>query len=709
MSRILFCTSALVLGISAASLLTASPAMAQTATYSVVANFTDGAEGGYPVTALIQGASGNFYGSDSTGGPNNSGVVYQMTPAGTLSLLWQPPASCTTDCELPAGALTQGSDGNFYGVTETGGSNSSGSIFKITPSGTYTTLYSFTDGTDGSDPDGPLVEGSDGNLYGVANQGGLANGCPNAFGANGCGTVFKISTSGSGFKVVYTFQGTDADSGYPSGGLVQGSDGNFYGTTGGTVFKVTTGGTLTTIATITTSSDGAYFNGPLAEGADGAFYGTASESGNDGYGTIFKASASGGFTLLYTFTGQADGGAPLAGLWAGTDGNFYGTTSQGGNLSCAEGFGCGTIFAMTTAGQPTTLYTFSTQANGVLGGPAVTQGSNGSLYGTAGNGGSSSNCGDGCGTVFKATVSPAMALPIALTFSSSSVAANSPVTLSYQVNNAITITSQQCYAFVQGSATGAGTWTGKQTGSYSSSTHAYTGSASITPTAQGTYTYALTCGGTVSGFATLTVTAGSGKSSSTTTLTVTPNPVSVGQSAALKAVVTGSKGTPTGSVTFYDGSTALETISLNSSGDATLTASTNGLPTGKYSITADYGGSSTYNTSDSSAVSVTLEQAPTATTLTASPTSVTPPGDVTLTATVKRSASGATGTPTGSVTFYADGTDALATVKLNSSGVATVTATSKPYPAGKYPITAKYLGDASDVTSTSSSVTVTVQ
>jgi uncharacterized repeat protein (TIGR03803 family) len=706
MYRIRFCAPALVLGVfGLASLLTPAPVVAQTANYSVVTSFTDNSAGGYPETSLIQAADGKFYGVDAFGGANGTGVIYDMTTSGTLSGFYTPCASCITPME----PLIQAGDGNFYGVTSTGGSGQFGTVFKITPSGTYTTLYNFTDGTDGSYIDAPLVQGSDGNLYGEASQGGLSGGCPNEFGANGCGTIFQISVPAGKFKVIYTFQGTAADSGYPAGGLVQGSDGNFYGVTAATIFKVTTGGTLTTIAESTTTADGVDFNGPLAEGSDGSFYGTADLNGV-GNGTIFKASAANGYKVLYTFTGGSDGGQPLDPLYQGTDGNFYGTNSVGGDGNCAEGFGCGVLFQITPAGKYTVLYTFSPEADGVLGGPTVIQGSNGSLYGTTGRGGTSTNCnGSDCGVVFEATVSPAMPAPVVLSLSSSSVAANTAVTLSYKVNNAITVTSQQCYAFVQGSASGAGTWTGKQTGTYSSSTHNYTGSASITPTAAGTYTYALTCGGTVSGFATLTVTGGSSKSNSTTTLTVTPNPVTVGQSASLKAAVTGSKGTPTGNVTFYDGSDALATVAVNGSGDATLNASTNGLPTGTYSITAKYAGNSTYNSSTSSADSVALNKAPTTTTLTASPTTVTPPASVTLTATVKRSTSGATGTPTGSVTFYADGSDALATVKLNSSGVATITASSNGYPANKYPITAKYLGDSSDVTSTSSAVDVTVK
>jgi hypothetical protein len=177
----------------------------------------------------------------------------------------------------------------------------------------------------------------------------------------------------------------------------------------------------------------------------------------------------------------------------------------------------------------------------------------------------------------------------------------------------------------------------------------------------------------------------------------------------LKATVSGSDGTPTGNVVFSADGETLDTVPLNSSGVASLTASTNGIAPATYPVIATYPGSSTYNSSASSASDVTLSKAPTATTLTASPTTVTPPADVTLTATVVRSASGAKGTPTGSVTFYADGSTALATIKLNASGVATVTAPSNGYPANTYAITAKYTGDSSDSTSTSSAVNVTVK
>jgi hypothetical protein len=154
----------------------------------------------------------------------------------------------------------------------------------------------------------------------------------------------------------------------------------------------------------------------------------------------------------------------------------------------------------------------------------------------------------------------------------------------------------------------------------------------------------------------------------------------------------------------FDGIT-LGTVGLNGSGVATLAASSNGQIPGPYAITAEYAGSSTYNSSNATPVTVTLNKAPTTTTIAASPTTVTPPGNVALTATVKRT-TGA-GTPGGTVTFYYL-TIELGTAKVNASGVATLTASSAGIPAGKYAITAKYGGDTADVASTSTAVTVTV-
>jgi hypothetical protein len=305
------------------------------------------------------------------------------------------------------------------------------------------------------------------------------------------------------------------------------------------------------------------------------------------------------------------------------------------------------------------------------------------------------------------TLSPKQGPPVQLTLDESSVAAGSPVTLSWKVLNAFSDTMQLCYAFVQGGKTGGGTWAGQQKGTYSAGTKLYSGSAVLTPQVAGSYTYALTCGGIESGFTTLTVTANS-KAASTTALAAVPSTLTVGQSATLKATVTGSSGTPAGTVDYSVAGMAIGSASLNGSGIASFTASSNGIAPGSYPVVATFAGNSTYNSSASPAVNVTLNKAPTATTLSASPTSVTPPADVTLTATVKRTGSGVVGVPTGTVSFTVEGLT-LGTVKVNGSGVATLKASSAGVAGGQYPVKAVYNGDASDVSSMSSAVTVTVK
>jgi uncharacterized repeat protein (TIGR03803 family) len=683
---------------------------------------TDGEEPTYGAQ-LIQAADGNLWGVTEAAGTAGElegwGTLYKISLAGKYTVVHSfcsEGSGACTDGGIPKGGLVQGPDGNIYGTTSFTGA-AGGTVFKVTPGGTFSTLYTFCTGggscTDGSLPEGGLVIGTDGNIYGTTYYGGSGGG----------GTAYKMTLSGT-LTTLHNF-GSENDQSNPTG-LVQATDGNFYGTTTsggtnptgtgqGTVFKMTPSGGYTTIYSFCQiyqngiCQDG---RGPaavaLVETSSGVLEGTTEDGGmgtmgTTDAGTIFTVTLGGSESVVYNYCstrntnyGCTDGFHPYSGGFIAGDGNFYTTTANGGlNGEGTVSNSGSAIYNFCAAGMPCT--------DGYLPYSPPIQDSEGNLYGTTDFGGTMSNC--YCGVIWKISGSAATA-PVQVTLNPTSVAPNSATTLSWKVLNAFSDTMQQCYAFEQGSATGAGTWTGKQTGSYSSSTKLYTGSATITPTADGTYTYALTCGGQESGFATLTV-SGTQKSSSTTTVTATPSSPTVGQSVALKATVSGSSGTPTGSVSFaVDG---FELGSANLSGGAgTFSASTNGQAPGKYPVIATYGGSSTYDGSASSPLSVTLGQAPTSTGLTVSPTTVTPPGTAMLTATVTRSASGATGTPTGSVTFYADGSFALATVALKN-GVATLTASSKGIAAGKYTITAKYLGDSSDVTSTSAGVAVTVE
>ncbi len=252
-------------------------------------NYTDGSE---PWAGLVQASDGNFYGTTEWGGAYGAGTVFEVATAGTLTTLH---TFDGTDGYSPLGALVEATDGNFYGTTMEGGANGSGTVFRITPSGTLTTLYSFCSQTNCSDgywPYAGLVQASDGNFYGTTGSGG-------AFGHYG--TVFKITPSGA-MTTLYSFcaQIGCPDGEYPGAELVQAADGNLYGTTQsggtnqncdpygcGTVFKISPSGTLTTLHSFN-NADGSYPYAGLVQARDGNFYGTTLTGGADGDGTVFR-------------------------------------------------------------------------------------------------------------------------------------------------------------------------------------------------------------------------------------------------------------------------------------------------------------------------------------------------------------------------------------------------------------------------------------
>jgi len=372
---------------------------------TILHSFGDPNDGANPRAALVQGSDGNFYGTTYNGGNRgNNGTVFKITPSGVETVLY---SFGYSDGAGPQ-TLTQGSDGSFYGTTSGGGSHTRGTVFKITPSGALTVLYSFgTNPNDGVSPQGALVQDSDGNLYGTTNFGGNGN----SSGTSSYGTIFKITPSGTE-TILFRFSDTSSDGANPAGGLVLGSDGNFYGTTSqggarnqGTVFKVTPSGTETVLYSFqynspTNPSDGSNPRAALVEGADGNFYGTTYNGGGGqtngfsyGAGTVFKITPSGTETVLYSFTGTSDGANPAAALVQGSDGNLYGTASSGGSV------GGGTIFEITPAGAESVFYQFgSNQNDGAGPRAALVQGGDGNLYGTTSGGGS-----NGLGAVFKIT------------------------------------------------------------------------------------------------------------------------------------------------------------------------------------------------------------------------------------------------------------------------------------------------------------------
>ncbi|HEX4268794.1 MAG TPA: choice-of-anchor tandem repeat GloVer-containing protein [Steroidobacteraceae bacterium] len=250
---------------------------------SVLHSFSKGGDGGYPICTLVEDASGDFYGT-TWGGGYSHGIVFEITSGGAEQVLYSF-SSGSSDGGYPTSGLVLGSDGNYYGTTSQGGSANAGTIYKITPGGTETDLYAFTGGNDGGGAGGSLIQGSDGDFYGLTSTGG----------ANGDGTVFKVTPSGTE-SVLYSFSGVTADGDDPTGNLLLASDGNLYGTTRlggasnyGTVFKVTPTGVETVMYSFAGgATDGANPSAGLIQGSDDNLYGTTSAGGPSGYGSVFE-------------------------------------------------------------------------------------------------------------------------------------------------------------------------------------------------------------------------------------------------------------------------------------------------------------------------------------------------------------------------------------------------------------------------------------
>jgi uncharacterized repeat protein (TIGR03803 family) len=347
---------------------------------------------------LVQGSDGNFYGT-TPGGTNEPGTVFRISPSGSYTNIYSFTNSYANGGS-PIAGLVQGSDGNFYGTTFIGGSGrlGQGTIFRVSPSGDFSNLYSFGSvANDGGNPIWSLVQGRDGNFYGTAGGG-----------AYGDGIVFRISPSGAKTNL-YLF--STANGWEPHAGLVQGNDGDFYGTTfesskgWGTVFRISPSGTFTSLYTfVGPPNNGANPQGSLVQGSDGNFYGTTENGGTTnsnplnsypGYGTVFRITSDGNYTNLYSFTGPPnDGMLPSAGLVQGSDGNFYGTTYGGGT------YNNGTLFRINPNGSYSNLYSFAGYPNdGSHPFAGLIQGSDGNFYGTTTSGGINNS-----GTVYRLSI-----------------------------------------------------------------------------------------------------------------------------------------------------------------------------------------------------------------------------------------------------------------------------------------------------------------
>jgi uncharacterized repeat protein (TIGR03803 family) len=345
--------------------------------FQVLHGFTNGADGGEPEGALNVGNDGNLYGTTSSGGQWGGGTVFKLTQDGTLTTMAS--FDGTNYGNSPIGAMVLANDGNFYG-TSSGGArgNAFGGVFKMTPDGSLSSIFSFTGGN-GSSPMGDLVQGSDGNIYGTTQEGG----------SGGWGTVFRLVASGTNWNMQTLATFPDDSSGIgPSGGAIQATNGKFYGVTydggnawsnntsyaTGTVYQMTTNGTLTTLATLWQGYEHAtYPIGRLLQASDGNFYGAGSGTA----GGIFKVTPQGELTTLVSFLGANGwcGTNPNGGLVQANDGNIYGTAYEGGTNNY------GAVFRITLDGFLTPVFSFD-GGNGSYPQAGLVQGSDGNLYGT---------------------------------------------------------------------------------------------------------------------------------------------------------------------------------------------------------------------------------------------------------------------------------------------------------------------------------------
>lgn len=390
------------------------PTSTQAQTYPIYGDYSfAGTDGKNPRGALVQAHDGSFYGATYSGGDHNTGTIFKVTTDYEFVTLHSFGAfgaiNDNADGGRPNAALVEGPDGNLYGTTAEGGAFGDGTIFRVTPDGQFTTVFTFSDkGTHtGRNVLNPLIVGRDGALYGTAYDGG----------GQGLGTVFRVSLDGSSYAVLANLDTRTGSS--PLGALVEGPDGALYGTTyewgtnnNGTVFKVGEDGSGFAVLHVFGAFGSNSVNGGgrpgagLAVGPDGALYGTTSGGGTGGYGTVFRVTPDGGsFSVLRHFAyGDGNGRQPEAALIPSGDGAFYGTTDTGGAT------GNGTVFRVTPDGQFSTLASLDKSTSGDTVPSNVILAQNGQLFGLAGAGGANNG-----GTIFEVDLVDATTPPPAAT------------------------------------------------------------------------------------------------------------------------------------------------------------------------------------------------------------------------------------------------------------------------------------------------------
>lgn len=348
--------------------------------------FSGGNGGGDP-NGLVQAADGNLYGTTQNGGTNSAGTVFQMTSNGVVTTLRS--LAGATDGARPRAPLALGADGNLYGTTFLGGASGAGTVFRVTPAGLLTNLYTFTGAPDGQSPFAPVMQADNGDFCGTTAQGGV----------NGFGALFRMTPAG---LLTNLFSFTAGQEGaFPVCALLQGNDGSLYGTTYtgsshgvGAVFKATSTGAVTPLVSFD-YVNGGFAHAGLVQGSDGNFYGTTAYCGASGNGTLFRMTSKGVLTNLHSFAGDSDGAFPFGPLLQSTNGNFYGTTTAGG------AWNSGTVFRMAPDGTLVTLVEFDGY-DGANPEAGLIEARDGALYGTTATGGPG-----GQGTIFRVRINSA--------------------------------------------------------------------------------------------------------------------------------------------------------------------------------------------------------------------------------------------------------------------------------------------------------------
>lgn len=424
---------------------------------------------------LLLANDGNIYFASTLGGTGR-GSIGRLDPNGNTTTtaatvtLYAFPADEDDGPVRPQGNLIQASDGHLYGTAFIGGADGAGAIFRVTLAGGYTLLHSLgSTATDASLPYTGLVEGPDHNLYGTTLRGGN----------NDKGAIFRIGLDGNNFSIIHHFNDTDGEN--PEGQLLVGSDGELYGTTlqggssdRGTIYRISTSGVFTSLYSFPSLSafgsigtainaTGANPRAGLMLAADGNYYGTAYQGGPGGNGTVFRMTPAGDVSVFYAFTGPSrNAGFPLSSLTQDAQGNFYGTTQNGGYQDV------GSAYRISSSGEFTLLHGFVDSGVDGSNPHAALLLANGAIYGA------SFNSPSGLGTLFKLDVGSNDVLPVELSVSPADILTGQTSTITWSSPTAAAAT---CNA----------------TGSWANGDRAASGTESVTPTSPGIYIYALSC------------------------------------------------------------------------------------------------------------------------------------------------------------------------------------------------------------------------